>query len=151
MAEHPLSDGVEIFTDGACQGNPGPGGWAALLRFKGKEKVISGGESWTTNNRMELMAAIRALETLKRPCKVSIATDSQYVKNGITQWLKSWKQKGWKTVEKKPVKNKDLWQRLDAAVSRHEVEWTWVRGHDNHRENETVDALAKKAIGAGNA
>jgi len=151
MAEHPLSDRVEIFTDGACQGNPGPGGWAALLRFKGKEKVISGGESWTTNNRMELMAAIRALETLKRPCKVSIATDSQYVKNGITQWLKTWKQRAWKTVEKKPVKNKDLWQRLDGAVSRHEVEWTWVRGHDNHGENETVDALAKKAIGAGNA
>lgn len=151
MEAHPTSDRVEIFTDGACRGNPGPGGWAALLRYKGKEKVVSGGEPWTTNNRMELMAAIRALETLKRPCKVSIATDSQYLKNGITQWLKNWKRRGWKTAEKTPVKNRDLWQRLDSAVSRHEVEWTWVRGHNNHGENERVDSLAKRAIGGRNA
>lgn len=137
---------VEIFTDGACRGNPGPGGWGALLRYKGKQKELYGGEEHTTNNRMELMAAIQALETLKRPCKVNITTDSTYVKNGITQWMQNWKKRGWTTADKKPVKNIDLWQRLDVAVSRHEVKWHWVRGHTGHDENEFVDALANKAI-----
>lgn len=140
-------DEVEIFTDGACSGNPGPGGWGALLRFNGKEKQLSGAEAHTTNNRMELMAAIVALETLERPCKVNLTTDSQYVKNGITEWIKSWKARGWKTAANKPVKNVDLWQRLEQAVSRHDVKWHWVRGHNNHAENELVDELARRAIG----
>jgi ribonuclease HI len=137
---------VEIFTDGACRGNPGPGGWGALLRYKGREKKLYGAEPDTTNNRMELMAAIMALETLKRPCKVSLTTDSQYVKNGITAWMKNWKKRGWKTANKEPVKNMDLWQRLDQAVSKHTVKWHWVRGHTGHVENEIADALANQAI-----
>ncbi len=138
---------VEIYTDGACRGNPGPGGWGALLRYRGREKTLSGAEADTTNNRMELMAAIRALETLKRPCKVALFTDSEYVKKGITEWLKNWKRRDWKTAEKKPVKNADLWRRLDAATATHDIQWRWVRGHSGHPENERVDALARKAIG----
>jgi ribonuclease HI len=141
-----LTDKVEIYTDGACSGNPGPGGWAALLRTKGREKSISGGEPLTTNNRMEMIAAIRALESLKRPCKVTLTTDSQYLKKGITEWIGNWKKRGWKTAQKKPVKNEDLWRRLDAQASRHEIEWHWVRGHDNHEENSIVDALAREAV-----
>lgn len=141
-----MSDLVEIFTDGACRGNPGPGGWGALLRFKGKEKTLSGAESMTTNNRMELMAAIVALETLTRPCRVSVTTDSQYVRQGITEWLANWKRRDWKTADRKPVKNVDLWQRLDEAAARHQVEWHWVRGHTGHPENEQADALANQAI-----
>jgi ribonuclease HI len=137
---------VEIFTDGACSGNPGPGGWGALLRYGAVEKELSGGEPQTTNNRMELMAAIAALEALKRPATVKLHTDSQYVKNGITEWLPSWKRRGWKTADKKPVKNADLWQRLEAAEKPHKVEWLWVRGHDGHVENERVDLLARNAI-----
>jgi ribonuclease HI len=140
------TEAVEIFTDGACSGNPGPGGWGALLRYKGRERTLSGGESGTTNNRMELMAAIRALETLTRPCSVTLYTDSEYVKKGITEWLANWKRRGWKTADRKPVKNVDLWQRLDTAVARHDVHWRWVRGHSGHPENERVDALARKAI-----
>lgn len=137
---------VQIFTDGACRGNPGPGGWAAILRFKGKEKTLSGGELHTTNNRMELMAAIQGLEALKRHCDVRLLTDSQYVKKGVTEWLPSWKLKNWKTAARTPVKNADLWKRLDAAASRHSVSWKWVRGHSGHEENERVDALARRAI-----
>ena len=137
---------VEIFTDGACKGNPGPGGWAAILRSKSVSKAISGGERSTTNNRMEMTAAIMALEALKRRCKVRITTDSQYLMLGITQWLKDWKRKAWRTSRNSPVKNVDLWQRLDAAASRHEVEWEWVRGHSVHEENLMVDALAKEAV-----
>jgi ribonuclease HI len=137
---------VEIFTDGACRGNPGPGGWGALLRYAGEVKELYGGEAETTNNRMELMAAIQALESLKRKCKVQLTTDSEYVKNGITQWIQSWKKRGWKTANKKPVKNMDLWQRLDKAVSEHDVDWHWVRGHTGHPENERADELANKGI-----
>ena len=138
------STDVEIFCDGACLGNPGPGGWGALLRFKGTEKEISGGEAHTTNNRMELRAAIEGLNALSRPCRVAVTTDSQYVKNGITAWIHGWKKKGWKTADKKDVKNADLWQALDAAQARHEkVSWHWVRGHDGHAENERVDVLAR--------
>jgi len=137
---------VEIFTDGACRGNPGPGGWGALLRFKGKEKELYGGEAVTTNNRMELMAAIRALESLTRPCRISLTTDSQYVMKGITEWMANWKKRGWKTAARQPVKNVDLWQRLDQALARHEVKWHWVRGHTGHPENERADQLANKGI-----
>jgi ribonuclease HI len=137
---------VEIFTDGACSGNPGPGGWGALLRYGAVEKELSGGEPQTTNNRMEMMAAIAALEALKRPAVVKLHTDSQYLKNGITEWLPNWKRRGWKTADKKPVKNADLWQRLEAAEKPHKVEWLWVRGHDGHVENERVDLLARSAI-----
>lgn len=138
---------VEIFTDGACRGNPGPGGWGALLRYKGSEKELYGAEANTTNNRMELLAAIRALEELKRPCKVTVTTDSNYVKKGITEWLQGWKQRGWKTAGKTPVQNIELWQRLEQAVSRHErVDWKWVRGHSGHAENERADELANRAI-----
>jgi ribonuclease HI len=137
---------VEIFTDGTCRGNPGPGGWGALLRYAGEVKELYGGEAETTNNRMELMAAIQALESLKRKCKVQLTTDSEYVKNGITQWIQSWKKRGWKTANKKPVKNMDLWQRLDKAVSEHDVDWHWVRGHTGHPENERADELANKGI-----
>lgn len=144
------SDVVEIFTDGACARNPGPGGWAALLRYKNKEKSISGGERMTTNNRMEMLAAINALETLKRPCSVVISTDSQYLQRGITEWIHRWKKKGWRTVSGTPVKNQDLWQRLDAAMSRHQVTWEWIKGHAGHRENHIVDELAKEAIGGNN-
>ncbi len=138
--------GVEIFTDGACSGNPGPGGWGALLRYGGREKTLSGAEANTTNNRMELMAAIRALESLKRPCQVTLFTDSVYVQKGISQWLKNWKRRGWKTADKKPVKNADLWRRLDAATEGHDIRWRWVRGHSGHPDNELVDELARKAI-----
>ncbi|GAB4136799.1 MAG: ribonuclease HI [Sphingomonadales bacterium] len=137
---------VEIFTDGACSGNPGPGGWGAVLRWNGTEKELSGAAAATTNNRMELMAAIEALNALSRPCRVVLTTDSQYVKNGITQWLANWKRRGWRTADKKPVKNADLWQALDAAAGRHEIDWHWVRGHAGHAENERADALARAAI-----
>jgi len=139
---------VEIFTDGACSGNPGPGGWGALLRYGDTERELSGGETQTTNNRMELMAAIRALESLTRPVKARLHTDSQYVREGITAWLPRWKARGWKTADKKPVKNVDLWQRLDAASAVHDIEWIWVRGHSGHPENERVDRLAREAIRA---
>jgi ribonuclease HI len=137
---------VDVYTDGACSGNPGPGGWGALLRWRGHEKELSGGDPETTNNRMELMAAIQALETLKRPARVRLHTDSVYVKDGITKWLKDWKRRGWKTADKKPVKNVELWQRLEAAAAPHEVSWHWVRGHSGHPENERADALAREAI-----
>jgi ribonuclease HI len=137
---------VEVFTDGACRGNPGPGGWGAILRFKGKEKELYGGEKETTNNRMELMAAIRAMESLTRPCHVHLTTDSQYVMKGITEWMAGWKKRGWKTAGKQPVKNVDLWQQLDKALAPHQVEWKWVRGHTGHAENERADQLANKGI-----
>jgi ribonuclease HI len=137
---------VEIFTDGACRGNPGPGGWAALLRSQGVEKMLSGAEPETTNNQMELMAAIQGLEALKRASIVVLTTDSQYVRQGITQWIHGWKRNGWKTSQKQPVKNKTLWQRLDAAVEKHKVEWHWVKGHSGHEENERVDMAANDAI-----
>lgn len=136
-------DTVELFTDGACLGNPGPGGWAALLRFKGAERELAGGEAHTTNNRMELMGVIEGLKSLKRDCTVTVYTDSQYVQKGITEWIHSWKRKGWKTADKKPVKNADLWQLLDAARLGHHVTWRWVRGHAGHVENERVDVLAR--------
>ena len=141
-----MAEGVEIFTDGACRGNPGPGGWGAILRYKGKEKELYGGERQTTNNRMELLAAIEALETLTRPCNVSLTTDSQYVKRGITEWLPNWKRRDWKTANRKPVKNADLWHRLDTAAARHSIDWHWVRGHTGHAENERADELANRAI-----
>ncbi len=139
-------DQIELFTDGACRGNPGPGGWGALLRFGGTEKELFGGEAETTNNRMELMAAIRGLESLTRPCRVRLTTDSQYVMKGVTEWMDNWKRRGWKTAAKKPVKNVDLWQRLDKALAPHEVEWQWVRGHTGHVENERADELANRGI-----
>ena len=134
---------VEIFTDGACRGNPGPGGWGAILRFGEVEKELSGGEAETTNNRMELMAAISALEALKRPVSVDIHTDSTYVKDGLTKWIHGWKRNGWKTAARKPVKNMDLWQALDEAAARHEIEWVWVKGHAGDPGNECADALAR--------
>ena len=137
---------VEIFTDGACKGNPGPGGWGAILRYGGAEKELSGGEHWTTNNRMELMAAIQGLEALKRPVVVDLHTDSQYLRNGITSWLPKWKRNNWQTAEKTPVKNQDLWQRLDAATEMHDVRFHWVRGHSGHPENERADQLARAEI-----
>ena len=137
---------VEIFTDGACRGNPGPGGWAALLRSQGVEKMFSGVEQETTNNQMELMAAIQGLEALKRASSVVLTTDSQYVRQGITQWIHGWKRNGWKTSQKQPVTNKTLWQRLDTAVAKHQVEWHWVKGHSGHEENERVDMAANDAI-----
>jgi ribonuclease HI len=144
-----MTDGVvEIHTDGACRGNPGPGGWGALLRANGAEKELYGGEAATTNNRMELMAAIRALEALKRPSRVKLYTDSIYVMKGITTWIHSWKRRGWRTADKQPVKNEDLWRELDALRAKHEVEWHWVKGHAGHPENERADALANKGIPA---
>jgi len=137
---------VEVFTDGACRGNPGPGGWGALLRFGEIEKSLFGGEKLTTNNRMELLAAIEGLAAIKEPCVVTITTDSQYVRKGITEWLAGWKRNGWKTASKQPVKNADLWQRLDEQNQRHQVEWHWVKGHSGHRENELADALANRGI-----
>jgi ribonuclease HI len=137
---------VLIYTDGACRGNPGPGGWGAVLISGGHRKEISGGDLATTNNRMELMAAIQALETLKKPCKVELHTDSQYVKNGVTQWIHGWKARGWKTADKSPVKNEDLWKRLDLARSKHEVDWRWVKGHAGHELNELADELARHGM-----
>ena len=137
---------VVIYTDGACSGNPGPGGWGAVLMFRGREKEICGGEPATTNNRMELMAAIEALTALTRPCKVELHTDSQYVRTGITEWLPGWKARGWRTASKAPVKNDDLWKRLDVARQRHEVDWRWVKGHAGNELNERADALAQKGL-----
>ena len=139
-------DKVEIHTDGACRGNPGPGGWGAILRAGKHEKEIYGAEAQTTNNRMELMAAIRALETLKHACAVSLTTDSEYLRKGITEWLPDWKRRGWKTAAKKPVKNVDLWQRLEQAALPHQIEWHWIRGHAGHPDNERADQLANRAI-----
>ncbi len=141
-----MSDSVEVFTDGACSGNPGPGGWGAILRFRGVEKELFGGEAQTTNNRMEMMAVIQALETLKRPCAVHLFTDSQYVMKGMTEWLPGWKARGWKTASRQPVKNEDLWRALDVAVHRHTVTWTWLKGHAGHPENERADALARRGV-----
>jgi ribonuclease HI len=146
MADGAAIDTVEIFTDGACSGNPGPGGFGALLRWGTKERELWGAEPDTTNNRMELMAAIVALETLKRPMKVRVTTDSVYVKDGITKWIHGWKKNGWRTASKAPVKNEDLWKRLDAALATHTVEWRWVKGHSGHAENERVDELARKGV-----
>ncbi|MDG4812382.1 ribonuclease HI [Hydrogenovibrio sp. 3SP14C1] len=137
---------VELFTDGGCRGNPGPGGWGALLRFGTVEKELKGAAFDTTNNRMELTAAIEGLKALKKPCKVKLTTDSQYVKNGITQWMMNWKKNNWKTAAKKPVKNQDLWQALDEALQPHDVSWAWVKGHSGHDENERVDDLANQAM-----
>ena len=137
---------VEVFTDGGCRGNPGPGGWGAVLRFGGHERELRGSEENTTNNRMELLAAISALEAMTEPCKVVLTTDSTYVKDGITRWIRNWKANGWKTAAKKPVKNKDLWERLDAECLRHQVDWRWVKGHAGHPENERADRLANLAM-----
>lgn len=137
---------VEIFTDGACKGNPGVGGWGALLRTKGKEREMHGGEAHTTNNRMELMGAIAALEVLSRPCHIRLHTDSKYVQQGISEWVHGWKQRGWKTSAKQPVKNEDLWRRLDEAAGRHKIEWVWVKGHAGHPENERADVLANRGV-----
>jgi ribonuclease HI len=141
-----VTDVVRIYTDGACKGNPGPGGWGALLLSGAHERELFGGERETTNNRMELTAVIRALEALKRTSRVELYTDSEYVKNGITEWLPAWKRRGWKTADRKPVKNVDLWQALEAAAARHEVHWHWVRGHAGHAENERADALANRGV-----
>jgi ribonuclease HI len=137
---------VVIYTDGACSGNPGPGGWGAVLLYGATERELCGGEPATTNNRMEMMAAIQALEALKRPCKVELHTDSQYLRTGITEWLAGWKARGWKTAAKQPVKNEDLWKRLDAARQRHDVDWRWVKGHAGHELNERADGLARKGL-----
>lgn len=137
---------IEIFTDGACKGNPGPGGWGALLRFNGQEKTIKGAERLTTNNRMELTAAIQALDVLTRPCEVNLYTDSQYLRQGMMEWLVQWKKKGWRNSKKEPVKNIDLWQQLDDLAQRHQITWHWVKGHSGHPENDRADALANEAI-----
>ena len=139
---------VNIFTDGACKGNPGPGGWGAVLEFDGTEREIFGGEPATTNNRMELMAVIEALTALNRPCRIVLHTDSQYVQKGITEWIRNWKARGWRTAAKEPVKNVDLWKRLDELVGPHEIEWVWVKGHSGHDGNERADALANKGVEA---
>ena len=141
-----MSDPVVVYTDGACKGNPGPGGWGALLRWKGHEKELFGGELNTTNNRMELTAVIQALSALKSRCEVAVYTDSAYVKNGITTWIHGWKQRGWRTADKKPVKNVELWQRLEALAAQHDVQWHWVRGHDGDPGNEAADALANRGV-----
>ena len=141
-----MSGRVTIWTDGACSGNPGPGGWGAVLRYGAHEKELKGGEPLTTNNRMELTAAIEALESLKRPCAVSLHTDSQYLRGGVTAWLTGWKRNGWRTAGRKPVKNEDLWRRLDAAAGRHHVEWIWVKGHAGDEHNERADRLAREAM-----
>lgn len=137
---------IEIYTDGACKGNPGPGGWGALLRYNGHEKTLYGGEILTTNNRMELMAAIQGLSALKRPCLVNLFTDSQYLRLGMTEWLTQWKQKGWRNSKREPVKNVDLWQQLDELAMKHTIVWHWIKGHSGHPENELADALANRAI-----
>jgi ribonuclease HI len=141
-----MTDVVDIFTDGACSGNPGPGGWGAILRSGAHEKEMYGGEAQTTNNRMELLAVIRALETLKRPVRARVHTDSQYVQKGISEWIHGWKARGWKTAGRQPVKNADLWRELDAVQAGHEIEWVWVKGHAGHVENERADALARKGV-----
>ena len=147
MTAEPTRGVVEIYTDGACSGNPGPGGWGAVLSYGGRSKELSGGEAAaTTNNRMELMAAIQALESLKRPSKVRLHTDSSYLRNGITGWLASWKRNGWRTASRQPVKNEDLWRRLDAAAARHDVQWLWVKGHAGDPGNERADALANRGM-----
>ena len=147
MTETPDGTGtVEIFTDGACSGNPGPGGWGAILRYRGVERELKGGEPQTTNNRMEMMAVLVALNSLTRSCAVDLYTDSQYVMKGMTEWLRGWKARGWKTADKKPVKNDDLWKALDEAAARHNVSWHWVKGHAGHPENERADALAREGI-----
>ena len=141
-----MSDRVEIFTDGACRGNPGPGGWAALLRTGDNEKLVSGAARETTNNRMELQAAIEGLSLLTRPCQVQLTTDSEYLRKGVNEWMPNWKRNGWRTAQKKPVKNRDLWEALDELVNRHAVQWFWVKGHSGHPENERVDLAANVAI-----
>ena len=141
-----MENAVHIYTDGACKGNPGPGGWGALLRWGAHEKELFGGERQTTNNRMELTAVIRALQALTRPSVVEVHTDSQYVQKGISEWMKGWKARGWKTADRKPVKNEDLWRELDALASAHSVQWRWVRGHSGHPENERADALANRGV-----
>lgn len=146
MTEGQVDGRIVIHTDGACSGNPGPGGWGAILQWGGHTRELKGGEAHTTNNRMELTAAIVALETLKRPCDVDLHTDSQYLRQGITGWINGWKRNGWKTADKKSVKNADLWRRLDAAANRHTVHWHWVRGHSGHDLNERADELAREAI-----
>ncbi len=143
-----MTGAVQIYTDGACKGNPGPGGWGALLRWGEHEKELFGGEARTTNNRMELTAVIRALAALERPMRVELHTDSQYVQKGITEWLPGWKRRGWRTADRKPVKNEDLWRELEAQVARHDVRWHWVRGHSGHPENERADALANRGVPA---
>ena len=143
-----MRESVEIYTDGSSRGNPGPGGWAALLRFRGRERELGGSEAYTTNNRMELLAAIHGLEALSRPCQVRLVTDSTYVRDGITRWILGWKRRGWRTASGQPVKNVDLWQRLDAAAAGHEVDWVWTRGHSGHPENERVDARARAEAAA---
>lgn len=141
-----MTDPVIIYTDGACRGNPGPGGWGAILSYKGNVKELYGGDPETTNNRMELMAAIQALEALNKPCNVQLNTDSKYVMQGITEWIANWKKRGWKTASKTPVKNEDLWRRLDAAIQRHNIEWAWVKGHSGHKDNDRADELANMGI-----
>jgi ribonuclease HI len=141
-----MSDTVEVWTDGACSGNPGPGGWGVILSYKGKQKELSGGEAMTTNNRMELMGAIAALESLTRPCTVALHTDSQYLRQGITAWIHGWKKNGWKTADRKPVKNEELWKRLDAALKQHKIEWKWVKGHAGDVMNERADELARAGM-----
>ncbi len=141
-----MSDLIDIYTDGACKGNPGLGGWGALLCGAGKTRELFGGEAHTTNNRMEMTAVIRALEALKRPCRVRLHTDSKYVQQGISEWIHSWKKRGWKTADKKPVKNEDLWRQLDALAAQHEIEWLWVKGHAGHDGNERADALANRGV-----
>ncbi|MGZ4955700.1 MAG: ribonuclease HI [Methylobacter sp.] len=141
-----MTDSVIIYTDGACRGNPGPGGWGVILNYKGNVKELYGGDPDTTNNRMELMAAIQALETLNKPCSVHINTDSKYVLQGITEWMINWKKRGWKTASRAPVKNEDLWRRLDAAIQRHNIEWTWIKGHSGDKDNDRADELANLGI-----
>ncbi len=141
-----MTDTIEVWTDGACSGNPGPGGWGAILSYKGTEKELCGGEAMTTNNRMELMGAISALETLTRPCTVALHTDSQYLRQGITAWIHGWKKNGWKTADRKPVKNEELWKRLDTALGKHKIEWKWVKGHAGDAMNERADALARAGM-----
>lgn len=141
-----MNDVIEAFTDGACRGNPGPGGWGVLLRYNAHEKRLCGGEQMTTNNRMELMAVIQALESIKRNASVKVTSDSQYVLKGISEWMENWKKRGWKTAAKKPVKNVDLWQRLDKARENHQIEWVWIKGHSGHSENDIADMLANQGI-----